>query len=128
MKTAPAPARVLVAEGDPGARAYFECVLGAEPYDVTVVPDGEQAVELLRAGRPFDLVITGLSLPGKNGLDVICAARNWLPMTPTLLLTSSEPPPEVTDVALWFKSEVREKPILPDQLKFVVRRLLEAAR
>lgn len=63
-----------------------------------VARDGEQALEMLRAGPPPTLVLLDLKLPRLSGVDVLTAIRDdpRLGTTPVVILTSSD---EKTDLA-----------------------------
>jgi len=45
--------------------------LCAVPVEIKTVPDGEQALSLLKIGATFDVVILDLSLPKINGFTVL---------------------------------------------------------
>ena len=53
---------ILVVDDDPGVRQSFRLILEDE-YDVLEVPDGAQALEVLRT-CPVDLVLLDIRLPG----------------------------------------------------------------
>src|SRR5690349_14482224 len=62
--------RILVADDDEPLRSATSQILRDEGYDVTTACDGR---ELLREypGRPADLVLCDLFMPGKDGMQVI---------------------------------------------------------
>jgi len=61
--------RVLVAEDDPHIAAGLAELLSGEGYDVTVCPDGVDALERFRALRP-EIVLLDIMMPRMNGYDV----------------------------------------------------------
>jgi len=67
--------RILVVESDPAATAVAASLLGQAGHDITVSTDRRQAVALLEDGSSFDLVVTGLVVPGGTGLEIAAAAR-----------------------------------------------------
>lgn len=72
-----APARrgtVLVVDDEAEIGAMLSDVLGADGHTVEVVRDGLEALERL-AGRPYDLVITDLRMPGLDGPGLYEAIR-----------------------------------------------------
>ncbi|MEL6983600.1 MAG: response regulator [Actinomycetota bacterium] len=88
---------ILLVEDNPlDARATVRAAqkLGVGPQ-VEVVTDGQAALERLRAERstqqPIGLVLLDLSLPGKDGHDVLDEIRadDELCTTPVVILTSS---------------------------------------
>jgi two-component system, NtrC family, response regulator len=56
-------------------------------FEVTTACDGVEAIKCLRA-RAFDVVITDLSMPGKDGIEVLKAARERAPETQVILITA----------------------------------------
>ena len=71
-------ARILVIEDDAELRRVVCETLLATGYRVTEAPDGLQASVLLQA-KPFDLVITDLYIPKRDGFDVIMESRRSHP-------------------------------------------------
>ena len=60
---------VLVVDDDPGLRESFRVILEDE-YEVLDVPDGLQALELIRSCQ-VDLVLLDIRLPGMDGIEVL---------------------------------------------------------
>src|SRR4029453_12930968 len=54
---------------------------------VTVVPDGEQAIQTLKSDS-FDCVITDIRLPKADGLKVLRAAKETQPSSRVILITA----------------------------------------
>lgn len=72
--------RVLVADDAPKIRKVIGAVLRARGCEVEVVESGSAAIAALEAsGRgerpPFDLVISDIQMPDRNGYEVFSAAR-----------------------------------------------------
>ena len=68
------PARILVVDDDAAVRRLYAGVLQSEGYDVVCATDGDQALEWISRGR-FDLVITDLVMPNREGIEMIRAIR-----------------------------------------------------
>lgn len=66
--------RVLLAEDDAGLAAFEATLLRTMGFDVTIAPDGAEALALLHA-RPFDLVVTDYRMPRMDGIALIEAIR-----------------------------------------------------
>jgi len=78
--------RVLVVEDDPRLAATLDRVLSAEGHDVEIAGDGNEALNRAR-GRPFDLVVLDIMLPGLDGISV-CRRLRSTGSVPILLLTA----------------------------------------
>jgi len=72
------PARVLVADDEPGVRAFLRTALEEEGYEVVEAANGKQALQEVRTG-PVDLVITDLVMPGQEGVETVRALRKEVP-------------------------------------------------
>ena len=75
--------RVLLAEDNPALRSLIVDVLTLEGYHVTEVGDAaalEQAIATRKAGPdalcPYELIVTDIRMPGKNGLEALAGLRN----------------------------------------------------
>src|SRR5881275_3000684 len=69
--------RILVVEDDASIQRALRRSLTISGYEVLVVDNGRQAVELVREQQP-DLVLLDLSLPGEiDGLGVCIQVRQW---------------------------------------------------
>jgi EAL domain-containing protein (putative c-di-GMP-specific phosphodiesterase class I) len=80
--------RILVAEDDDLGRRLIQRLLSSLPYEVTVVEDGERAVDELRTTQ-FDVVLTDVRMPKLDGLGVLRAVRERDLDVPVILLTGA---------------------------------------
>ena len=80
---------ILVVEDEADIRELLAYNLKAEGYEVVEAGRGEEAVSLLRGGRP-DLILLDLMLPDLSGLEVCRRVRRdpALGRTPVLMLTA----------------------------------------
>jgi DNA-binding response OmpR family regulator len=109
--------RVLFADDDPGMRAIVLMNLEAEGFDVTVVRDGQAALEEIDRNLP-DLIVLDVMMPGRDGYDVLRQIKEQ-PKTagiPVVLLTA-----KAADTDVWegWKSGAdyyMTKPFDPDEL------------
>ena len=54
---------------------------------ISEAENGQKAMELIWAEKPFDIVVLDISLPGKNGLEVLKEIKNHNPELPVLMLS-----------------------------------------
>ena len=90
---------LLLVEDEASLALTLSDRLGAEGYAVKHCGDGESALELL-AGRPFDLMILDLMLPGIDGFEVCRKLRQHGLRLPVLMLTARS---EVVDKVVGLK-------------------------
>jgi two-component system KDP operon response regulator KdpE len=77
---------VLVVDDEPQIRRALRVGLVSHGYQVQMAASGEEALELA-ASAPPDVVILDLVLPGRNGLEVCQALREWSPV-PIIVLSA----------------------------------------
>jgi DNA-binding response OmpR family regulator len=63
--------RILVIEDDPEIRTMICRMLSSEKYDIKEAANGRDALFLLHEQNDFDLAITDILMPEKEGLETI---------------------------------------------------------
>ena len=63
------PARILIADDDPGTRELLTAMVEGLGHEAVAVPDGVAALAAI-AARPPDLVLSDVSMPGLNGFEL----------------------------------------------------------
>jgi CheY-like chemotaxis protein len=87
--------RLLVVEDEVLIRMYVCDVLREAGYDVIEAADGDQAVDVLKAGIAVDLVLSDVRMPGlTDGLALLAFVRQNLAGLP-VILASGHLPPEI---------------------------------
>ncbi len=84
--------RVLIADDNQKIRKIIGEVLQHRGCETVVVEDGVQAIaklELVAEDKalPFDLVISDIQMPDRNGYEVFSSARKHCPGVPVILMT-----------------------------------------
>lgn len=77
--------RVLVVDDEAGIRKVVRDALEREGHEVATCVDGREALERLEDDE-FDLIVTDLSMPGTDGLELVREARRRSAV-PILVLT-----------------------------------------
>src|SRR5258708_236493 len=78
--------RVLIVEDDAALGLFLQKGLKLEGHDVAWVGDGETGLQYAEEHRP-DLIVLDLSLPRKDGTEVLEAMRGRFDGTAVLVLT-----------------------------------------
>lgn len=79
--------RILLAEDDEGLRSSYLRQLKRAGYDVEDVEDGASAAWHLRAER-FDVLLSDISMPGIDGMELLKLAREADDDLPIVLMTA----------------------------------------
>src|SRR5262249_1981412 len=77
-------ARILVVDDEAAARSGLEKLLRQEGYAVVTAEDGPTALKLA-SERPPDVVVTDLSMPGMNGVELLTKLREQDRELPVIL-------------------------------------------
>ena len=87
-----AAARLLVVDDDENNRDMISRRLARRGFDVAVVDDGHRALAAIDGpdGRPFDLVLLDVEMPGMSGFEVLRRLREHHPPTrlPVVIATA----------------------------------------
>jgi two-component system response regulator PrrA len=116
--------RVLVVEDDHGVRSAVERGLRLHDFDVTAVPDAEQAlVEVAR--RPPDVLVVDVGLPGMTGIELCRRLRELDVTTPLLVLSARD---QVGDRVAGLQAGADDYLVKPFALDELVARLQALVR
>jgi CheY-like chemotaxis protein len=116
--------RALVADDDPG---MLEAVAGAMVYlgyAVVRAGRGAELVDALAGQRPFDLIVTDISMPWMDGLKTVRTMRTAGMATPVVVMTAlrdQQIPSQVQ--ALGANAVLLRKPFDLDALESAVARV-----
>lgn len=83
--------RVLIADDEPTIRDRLKLILVQRGCDVAAALSGTNAIELIETaaanGRPFEVVITDIKMPDRNGYELFRAAKAVSKDTQVILMT-----------------------------------------
>ena len=118
-------ARILVADDDPLVRATIDHVLGAE-HELVLVDGVDTALEILRHGPTYDLVLCDLAIPKIGGPALYREIETLRPATARRFVFMQGGSSEAERVELRrIDRPVLRKPFTIDELRFVVDGMLE---
>jgi two-component system NtrC family sensor kinase len=118
--------RLLVVEDDSDVRHYIVDVLRGLNYNVSEAPDAEQALSLAK-DRKFDLLLTDVILPGKNGRQLADELTKWHADTKVLFMTGYSRNAIVHQGRLDPGVQMLQKPVTSIDLGRKIREMLSAA-
>jgi diguanylate cyclase (GGDEF)-like protein len=120
--------RILVVDDDNGARRLTRATLKRAGFEVFEAEDGQQAVDLARAGMP-DLVLLDVSMPVKDGFSA-CAELRALPggdAVPVMMMTGLDDVQSIERAFAVGATDFITKPINWPILAHRVRYMLRAS-
>jgi two-component system response regulator PilR (NtrC family) len=80
-------ARLLVVDDEASLREMLRILLEGRGAEVTLAPDGREAIAALQQGR-FDTVVTDISMPRADGHAVLAHVRRHSPEVPVVMMTA----------------------------------------
>ena len=81
-------ARILIVEDNTQLRQMLRMTLERAGYETAEAADGDEAIEMTRKSR-YDVVITDIVMPEKDGLEMIRVLREDNPDTKIIAISGS---------------------------------------
>jgi DNA-binding NtrC family response regulator len=120
--------QILLADNDVIQAEAIADILKSEGLDVHTVFSGGDATNALRQKKPpYDIVVTNLVMPNKDGLEVIKAAMKYNPNCSVLVLSTFSSTNEAAEAIELGAYMVATKPLHPAHFKNALKRLAERA-
>jgi len=126
----PKPGRILVVEDNEHAAFLMRFLLERAGYEVTLSPDGRDALEKLTSLEPVDLVVLDLMLPYLSGYQVLIEARKnpaWADV-PIVVVTARTLEMDAVRALETGANDFVRKPFQPEELLARIRRAIELSR
>ncbi len=123
-------ARILVVEDNDTLRRGISVALRERWGDVCEVANGEDAIERISDAQSdaFDVIVTDLRLPGRDGVAVLRAARERDPGTSVLVMTAYGSIETAVEAMRSGAFDFVQKPLDLDQLELRVARGIDHRR
>jgi len=117
--------KILIADDESMIRDTVRDVLTSYGCSVSVANDGNQAIEMIQGG-PFDIVLSDIRMPGRDGYEVFAAAKDAREDMPVILMTGFgyDPNHSIVRARRRGLSAVLFKPFKVDQLLGEIRTAL----
>lgn len=117
---------ILVIDDSASVLTLMEQLLTAAGHRVTTAPSGTEGIPLL-ASKAFDLVITDMYMPERDGMEVMFQARRIAPAVPLIAMSSKPGNMNLFSVARALGAvSTLQKPFDGDQLMTAVSAALNA--
>ncbi len=119
--------RIAVLDDEQRMVDIIGMVLRREGYAVETFQAPDAALSALEK-RPFDLLLTDLKMPGRDGVDVLSRARELDPELPVILITAHATLQTAVEAMRRGAFDYVEKPFDNTELKTLVKRALDVNR
>jgi len=119
-------ADILIIDDEPGVLRVLRKILEGEGHAVTEAPDGEVALRHFE-GKPADLVITDIFMPGMDGIEFLVHVRKTFPDALVLAMSGGgilSRDQALSDAALLGADQILQKPFSREEVLEAVDRIL----
>jgi two-component system response regulator (stage 0 sporulation protein F) len=116
--------KILFVEDDPGMRDVYAENFVAPEFESTIASNGQDALERLKSGEQFDLIISDNYMPEMNGIAMLKEIHKHFPETKVILITGYG---NWEDYVTAYDSGVLrflDKPVKMAELKKLIRELI----
>jgi CheY-like chemotaxis protein len=117
---------ILIVEDDDGVRQYAAEILRDLNYQIIEAKDSASALRLLDAKKDFDLLLTDVVLPGKNGRELADEVERERPGMKIIFMTGYSRNAIVHQGRLDRGTELLQKPLTERALARKIRQVLDA--
>jgi len=126
--SAPRFCHILVADDEPHIGRIIKMKLEQGPFTVSIVYDGQEALDFINGAEKIDLVVLDLMMPKLSGLDVLKQIREQerLKSLPCIILTAGGDAKHERDALALGATQFLTKPFSPKKLYALVARLTGA--
>ena len=119
--------KVLVIDDDHDVRETIGDILRAAGFDVEQAGDGNQGLEAIQQAD-FDLILTDILMPQKEGIETILEIRNGNPYIKIIAISGGDRTGNYAFLEMAEKlgaNATLKKPFLPKQLLSLIGEVLE---
>lgn len=113
--------KILVVEDEKALSLLYKEELTKEGYRVTAVLNADAALEALDK-EGFDLLITDIRMPGKNGIELVSRVMSRQPSMPVIINTAYQSYKD--DFKTWAADAYIVKSSSLDELKAKIKELI----
>ena len=115
--------RILIVDDEETVSSAFCRILKREGYEVETATSGERALELLDKGA-VDLMLTDISMPGMDGLELLDRMRRRVDSTPAVVISGHGTVVDAVKAVKLGALDFVEKPVHHERLLLTVRNAL----
>ncbi len=120
--------RILIVEDDADSRGFLSEVLEAKGFSIETAQDARAAFDILEGADPYDLVVSDIRMPGMNGLELVRRIVEFDPTIVTVLLTGFTTESQILAAMRAGAFDFLSKPYTLRELDSVLTRALERRR
>jgi DNA-binding NtrC family response regulator len=121
-------AKILVVDDEPQVTETLRQILVLIGFDAETADNGKQAIERIRTGQKFDLIITDMKMPEMDGLEFLKLIRQVRENLPVIILTGHGTLENALDSVEQGAWDYVLKPFRVEKLRAAVLRAISKSR
>lgn len=122
----PSGKRILLADDDDAVAELFARILRSAGYDVIRAVDGNSAQQIIQE-TTVDAIVTDISMPSMNGIDLLKSVRSRDKDLPVILVTGKPETASAIEAVHYGALRYFVKPVDPEELRETVADAIEAS-
>ncbi|HHT9138317.1 MAG TPA: response regulator [Candidatus Wunengus sp. YC60] len=120
--------RILVIDDEEIICTLLKDTLTDAGYQVETVTNGIEGLEKLLKGEPFDILLTDIRMPKKDGMQVLKEAKNRVPDIITIIMTGYPSIETIRESSEYNAFDYITKPLDPDEVCECIKHSLEVRK
>lgn len=120
--------RILVIDDEEIICNLLKDTLTDEGYQVETVTDSKEGIEKILRGEPFDILITDIRMPKKDGMQILKEAKSRMPDMIVIIITGYPSIETIREASEYNAFDYITKPLDPDEVNDCIKRSLEARK
>lgn len=117
--------RIIVADDQEVVRLFVARVLEDLGHTCDLAADGQDCLDHFEKGPPYDILFLDLVMPRMDGEATLRAVRERYPATRVVMASVQDDEAAIKELLQEGATAYLTKPILPDEIRAVMDRLLE---
>lgn len=120
--------RILVIDDEEIICNLLKDTLTEEGYQVETVTDSKEGLEKILRGEPFDILLTDIRMPKKDGMQILKEAKSRMPDMIVIIITGYPSIETIREASEYNAFDYITKPLDPDEVCDCIKRSLEARK
>ncbi len=116
--------KILVVDDEASMREMLGIMLRRDGYEVVEAMDGQQGCELFRQGE-IDLVISDISMPHKDGIELLCELKRLDSEALVVMMTAFSTTEQAVEAMKLGAYDYITKPFKTDEVRLIIAKALE---
>jgi two-component system, NtrC family, response regulator AtoC len=117
---------ILVVEHEPDVRAFLENALRRDGFGVETAEDGEEGLTYLQTGLPIAAVLLDMSMPKRDGLQVLRDIRGAERNLPVIMISGTASSSVIVEAMRAGASDFLGKPVSHESLQKALKNVFGA--